>query len=131
MFLNCVQSCSASSTDANSSNFVWNVFSSFFMLSLSAFHYWNTFLSGVVTFIGRRLGSLKTVSLSDFPGMTSTFLMSDWLLVKKRSMVLDECSMTLVGYVTTWIRKGSLTRESNWFAAEPLEACWIYFHLPI
>ena len=54
-----------------------------------------------MTFSGFMLDSMKTASLSEIPGITSTLLISLWLLVKKRPRVLDVVSVIRVGSLTT------------------------------
>ena len=54
-----------------------------------------------MTFSGFRLDSMTTASWSEIPGFTSTLLISVWLLVKKRSRVLDVVSVIRVGSLTT------------------------------
>ena len=44
---------------------------------------------------------MMTASWSKIPGITSTLLISVWLLVKKRSNMLELVSVTLIGSATT------------------------------
>ena len=58
------------------------------------------------------------------PGITSTLLISFWLLVKK-SRVLDVVSVIRVGSLTTWSRKESCMMVSSWLHCVLLEACGV------
>ena len=56
-----------------------------FNSSVFALLYWYTFLGGLFTFLGLILASTYTISWSDIPGIISTLLISELLLVNNKS----------------------------------------------
>jgi hypothetical protein len=75
--------------------------------------YWYTFLGGLFTFLGLILASTYTISWSDIPGITSTLLISELLLVKNKSRMDFDFSVKWVSSLTTCSRQLSWQISSS------------------